>query len=154
MEISQFMKRNVIAIEESTTLGEAAASFVSNSIGTLPVVDAEGQLVGVLHLRDLLELVMPAFVKLIDDFDYVKDFGVLEQRRPSPEVIAQPVSAVMKTCVSVHATSGLLRAFSILHKHCLLDLMIVDDDKKLVGLASGVDIGAALLSSWQLGDKQ
>ena len=154
MEINQCMKRTVVAINKSTTLSEAAAYFVTNSIGTLPVVDADGKLVGVLHLRDLIELIMPAFVELIDDFDYVQDFGVLEQRQPSPEVIAQPVSAVMKTCVSVRATSGLLRAYTILHKHCLLDLMVVDDDDKLVGLASGVDIGTALLSGWQLGDGQ
>jgi Na+/H+ antiporter NhaD/arsenite permease-like protein len=29
-----------------------------------------------LHIRDLLQLVMPAFVKLVHDFDYVRgDFG-------------------------------------------------------------------------------
>jgi CBS domain-containing protein len=151
MEIGQYMKRNVVAIEVSTTLGEAAAAFVDNSVGTLPVVDSNGLLVGVLHLRDLIELVMPAFVGLIDDFDYVRDFGFLEQRQPAPEVMARPVSAVMETAISVRASSGLLRAFSIIHKHNLLDLMVVDDDRKLVGLASRVDIGAALLAGWQSG---
>ena len=154
MEISQFMKRKVVAIKDSTTLSEATASFIANSIGTLPVVDATGRLVGVLHLRDLIELVMPAFVELIDDFDYVQDFGFLEQRQPPPEVIAQPVSAVMETPISVQASSGLLRAFSIIHKYNLLDLMVVDDGNKLVGLASRVDIGTALLSGWQLGSEQ
>ncbi len=154
MEIGQCMKRDVIAIEASTTVGEAAASFVANKIGTMPVIDFEGRLVGVLHLRDLIELVMPAFVGLIEDFDFVRDFGILEQRQPAPELMAQPVSAVMEEPISVRATSGLLRAFAIIHKHNLIDLMVVDDERKLVGLASRADIGTALLSGWQLGGDQ
>ena len=134
MEISQFMKRKVVAIKDTTTLSEAATSFMVNSIGTLPVLDATGRLVGVLHLRDLIELVMPAFVELIDDFDYVQDFGFLEQRQPAPEVIAQPVSAVMETPISVQASSGLLRAFSIIHKYNLLDLMVVDDTTEMLAV--------------------
>lgn len=151
MEIGQHMKREVVAIEASTTVAEAAASFVSNRIGTMPVIDSEGRLVGVLHLRDLIELVMPAFVGLIEDFDFVKDFGFLEQRVPEAEVLAQPVSAVMEEPVAVRANSGLLRAFSIIHKHNLIDLMVVDEERKLVGLASRADIGTALLAGWQLG---
>lgn len=154
MEISQCMKRKVVAISDSTTLGEAAATFVDNSIGTLPVVNARGRLVGVLYLRDLLHLVMPDFVDLLDDFDYVQDFGFLEQRQPAPEVIARPVSAVMEPPISVQASSGMLRAFSIIHKFNLLDLIVVDDDNMLVGIASRVDIGTALLSGWQLGNGQ
>lgn len=154
MEIGQCMKRNVIAVQESTTLGEAAKAFVGNRIGTLPVVDADGYLVGVLHIRDLIELVMPAFVGLIDDFDYVRDFGILEQRRPAPEVMAKPVSDYMEPPVALRTSAGLLRAFSTIYKHNLLDLIVVDDDRKLVGIASRVDIGTALLSGWQLGGEQ
>ena len=102
----------------------------------------------------MIELVMPAFVGLIEDFDFVKDFGFLEQRQPAPEVMAQPVSAVMEEPVSVRASSGLLRAFSIIHAHNLIDLLVVDDERNLVGLASRADIGNALLSSWQLGADQ
>jgi CBS-domain-containing membrane protein len=154
MEIGEHMKRDIVAIEASTTVGEAAASFVANGIGTMPVIDSDGRLVGVLHLRDLIELVMPAFVRLIEDFDFVSDFGILEERLPAPEVMAQPVSNVMEEPVSVRASSGLLRAFSIIHSHNLIDLLVVDDERKLVGLASRADIGNALLSGWQLDANQ
>ncbi|MCI0579024.1 MAG: CBS domain-containing protein [Chloroflexi bacterium] len=156
MNVSQVMKRNVISISSSATVGQAAARFASQKIGMLPVVDPAGRLVGVLNLRDLIDLVMPVFVQLIDDFDFVGDFGVLEEQQPSPELMAQPVTAVMEPPITVKSSSGLVRAFAIMHKHQLLDMPIVNDQDQLVGLVSRVDIGSALLASWRTntaGDK-
>lgn len=148
--IGQSMKHDVISISDSATIREAAALFVEGHIGTLPVVDADEKLVGILHIRDLLELVMPSFVRLVKDFDFVRgDFSVFETLRPSPEVADQPASSIMDPPVSVMAGSGLLRAFAIMNSHHLYDLPVVDAQGRLVGLASRVDIGTALLAGWR-----
>jgi len=103
----------------------------------------------VLHIRDLLELVMPSFVRLVEDFDFVRgDFSVFETLLPPLEVAIQPASSIMAPPMSVRAGSGLLRAFAIMNSHDLYDLLVVDDDDRLVGLASRVDIGTALLANW------
>ena len=149
MNIGDFMKRNVVSIPATATIGEAAVIFVQNHIGTLPVVDSDRKLVGILHMRDLLKLIMPTFVTLIRDFDFVRhDFGDFEHLRPSLEMEAHPVSEVMEEAVSVQATSGLLRAFALLDHDDRYDLPVVDENDRLVGLASRVDIGSALLSGW------
>ncbi|MBV8233450.1 MAG: CBS domain-containing protein [Planctomycetaceae bacterium] len=44
----------VITIELEATVQEAVARLVQNNIGSLPVVDAEGRLVGVYSERDVL----------------------------------------------------------------------------------------------------
>ena len=148
--IGQSMKREVVSISISATISEAAVLFVEEHIGTLPVVDGDGKLVGILHIRDLLELVMPSFVRLVEDFDFVRgDFSVFESLLPSPKVAGQPVSSIMVPPVSVGGGSGLLRAFAIMNNHNLYDLLIVDDDGRLVGLASRVDVGTALLAGWR-----
>ncbi len=148
--IGQSMKHEVISISVSATIREAAALFVEGHIGTLPVVDDDGKLVGILHIRDLLELVMPSFVSLVEDFDFVRgDFSIFETLLPPQEVAARPASSIMVTPVSVRASSGLLRAFAIMNSHHLYDLPVVDDDGRLVGLASRVDIGTALLAGWR-----
>jgi len=147
--IGQSMKHEVISISVSATINEAAVLFVKRHIGTLPVVDGEGKLVGILHIRDLIELTMPSFVRLVEDFDFVRgDFSVFETLLPPPEVAIQPASSIMVPPVSVRAGSGLLRAFAIMNSHNLYDLLVVDDDDRLVGLASRVDIGTALLTGW------
>jgi CBS domain-containing protein len=115
----------------------------------LPVVDGAGRLVGILQLRDLLSLVMPDFVRLIEDFDFVHDFGALETRVPSAEAMARPIREVMEPPLSVDENCGLVRAFALLHQHDLHDLPVVAYGDRLVGIASRVDIGTALLSGWR-----
>ena len=148
--VGQSMKHEVISIPVSATIRKATVLFVEEHIGTLPVVDGDGKLVGILHIRDLLELVMPSFVRLVEDFDFVRgDFSVFEALLPPPEVDIQPASSVMVPPISVRVGSGLLRAFAIMNSHHLYDLPVVDDDGRLVGIASRVDIGTALLAGWR-----
>lgn len=116
----------------------------------LPVINAAGKLVGVLQLRDLLVFILPAFTSLMEDFDFVADFGAMESIRPSQEIISKQVSEVMEPPVSVDVFSGLSRAFSLLHHHNLTDLPVVDKDNHLVGIASRVDVGTALLKAWEI----
>jgi len=150
MQVKDCMKSNVYTIMPSTSIREAASIFSQKHIGSLPVVDEQGKLVGLLQLHDLLELVLPDFIKLIDDFNFVPNFGAVETRRPSAEILALPVSKLMQKPVSIDAESGLLRAFSLLHKHQLHDLPVVDAQGKLVGIVSRVDVGAAFLSGWNV----
>jgi len=107
MKIADCMKRDVVSITASASIGQAAARFASRHIGMLPVVHAVGHLVGVLQLRDLLALVMPDFVQLVDDFDFVHDFGAVESQQPSPEMLARPVTEVMQPPISFRSSRPL-----------------------------------------------
>jgi CBS-domain-containing membrane protein len=150
MIIRDCMKHKVYSISESATISQAVARLTNRRIGTLPVVNAAGRLVGVLRLNNLLSLVMPDFVNLLDAFDFAHDFGALESRQPAPEVMLQPVTKVMQPAAAVDETCGLLRAFAILNEHQLMDVLVVNSLGQLVGIASRVDIGVALLSGWKL----
>jgi len=142
------MKKNVITIPVSATIGDATNLFCANHVGTLPVVDEQGRLVGILLLRDLIHLIMPAFVDLIEDIDYVGDFGAMEDYEPSEKDLMRAISEVMEEPTCVRENSGLVRAFSFIDKHQLLDLPVVNQDGQLVGLASRVDMGRELLNNW------
>ncbi len=148
MDVSQCMKKQVVSVPSTATVADAAALFSAHHIGTLPVVDEKRRLVGILLLRDLIHLSMPVFVDLIEDFDYVGDFGAMEDQEPDPEVLKQPIINVMEGPTAVRVRSGLVRAFAFIHKHDLLDLPVVNEDDQLVGLSSRVDIGRALLANW------
>lgn len=150
MKISSCMKRDIVSLHASDTVERAASLVVDRHVGTLPVVDDDRKLVGLLTLRDLLALVMPAFVRLVEDFDFVHDFGAVEAYQPTPDTLARPVREVMQPPVSVEESCGLLRASAVLRHHELMDLPVVSDTiGELVGIASRVDIGAALLAGWR-----
>jgi CBS domain-containing protein len=95
-------------------------------------------------------LILPSFTNLMEDFDFVGDFGAMELIQPSQEIISKKVSEVMEAPVFVDSSSGLSRAFSLLHHHNLTDLPVVDSNHHLIGIASRVDIGTAILKNWEL----
>jgi CBS domain-containing protein len=149
MKISSCMKRMVFSIPASATIGEAVNIFIEKHIGLLPIVDAQGRPVGVLGLRELLSLALPSFVDLIGDLDFVKDFGAVENSQPAVEILARPVTTLMKPATSVKENCGLLRAYALMIQHKLHDLPVVSEEGALTGIASRVDVGTAILSSWQ-----
>lgn len=149
IKIYDCMKHNVISISSQDTIGEAARRFVQHHIGLLPVTDSSGRVIGVLGMRDLLELALPAFVFLMETIDFVQDFGVAETRIPEIALLAEPVIKRMRPATVVNQNSGLLRAYAFMLEHKLHDLPVVDDHGILVGIASRVDIGAAILVTWE-----
>jgi CBS domain-containing protein len=142
------MKRNVISIPATSTIREAAAIFAEKHIGLLPIVDENDRLAGVVGLRDLLSLELPDFVRLVDDYDFVHDFGAVETTRPSVEMLNTPITSLMKDAYTVEEGCGLLRAYALMLQYNLHDMPVVSKAGKLIGIASRVDIGTAILSTW------
>jgi len=151
MMIRECMKPAAISVRDSATLREALALVLDHHIGTLPVVDPQDRLVGVLRLWNFLTLVMPDFVLLLESFEFVHDFGAGETRQPSPVDFGLLVREVMDPPVAVEATSGILRAAALLYHHELSDIPVTDAAGRLVGIASQVDVGIALMKQWHLG---
>jgi CBS domain-containing protein len=149
MQVKDCMKQNVFSIPETATVTEAAAIFVKNHIGVLPVVNDKGKPVGILRLGDLLTLELPDFIDLMDDVDFVHDFGAVETTRPAPELLAKPVTTLMESVITVEENSGLLRAYSLMLKNNVQDIPVTDSQGILVGIASRVDVATAVLSYWQ-----
>ena len=148
MNISECMKRNVVSIPDTFTVREAAAIFVKAHIGLLPIVDTNNVLLGAVGLRDLLSLELPDFVNFVADLDFVHDFGAAETTRPSAEVLDQSIKTLMKPPITVPEESGLLRTYALMLQHNLHDMSVISKNGKLVGMASRVDIGTAIISTW------
>jgi CBS domain-containing protein len=148
MQIEQCMKTDVVSISLGVTVRQAASLLVEKHISTLPVTEDDGQLVGLLTIADVIYLFMPDFVALLDQINFLPDFGVLEERALPADTAELMVQDVMREPICVTRGSGLLRAFARLRRHHLLDLPVVDERGVLIGIASRVDIGTAFLTHW------
>ncbi len=147
-DVAAVMKKRVFSVHRSATLGEAVEIMLDNHVGLLPVVDDDHKLVGVLSLRDVLRLSWPAFVTMLEDYDFVHDFGALEEVEISPELRRTPVAEIMNEATEVEGSCKLLRAAAVMRQHGIYDLPVVDDEGRLIGLASWVDVGTAFLDTW------
>lgn len=148
MNISKYMKRNVISIPATSSIREAASVFVKHHIGLLPIVGKNNKLIGVVGLRDLLSLELPDFVNFVQDVDFVHDFGAVETTRPSARILKKSIKTLMSPAISVPEDTGLLRAYALMLQYNLHDMPVISNDGELVGVASRVDIGTAILSAW------
>jgi CBS-domain-containing membrane protein len=148
MVVRDCMKHKVFSVPDSATVSEAAREFLLRHVGVLPVVDEQKRPVGILRLADLLTLELPDFVSLVDDVDFVHDFGAVETTRPSAEQLARPVTDLMQPVVSVEEDCGLLRCYTMMLKEDLQDIPVTDSQGVLQGIASRVDVAAAVLSTW------
>lgn len=151
LKISDCMKRTVFAIHDTDTVRDAINQLVSHHIGLLPVLNRNGQPIGVVGLRDLLNLALPSVVHMLNDVDFFGDFGAVEAYVPSEEILRQPITRLMRPSTVVRQDAGLLRAYATMLRHDLHDLPVIDQDGRLCGIASRVDIGTTILSSWQKG---
>jgi CBS domain-containing protein len=117
-EILDLKGRRVVTIDSEATVQEAAAKLVQNDVGSLPVLDADGRLAGVLSERDVLRLV----------HHRGEQFGSL------------PVSAVM-TCnpVTCRVDDSVDEVMGLMSERRIAKVPVVEDDA-LVGVVSVGDV--------------
>ena len=152
LEIGDWMKRDVVVIDASASVKEAATLLVDRRVGTLPVVDEAGLLIGVVTTACITQIFLPDFVSLLEDFDFVQDFGALKtpSEKDLERVETLSVTDIMEAPVAVEENCPLIRALSVMEKQVLGDLLVVRGER-LVGIASRVDIGRAFLTKWLTG---
>ena len=150
MIVRYCMKKNVISIHADETIAVAARLMQKHHIGTLPVVDNNNKLIGILTLNSLLRIVLPDFIEFINSFSFLNNLGAFETKIPSQKEYNLQIKSIMEKPFYVQDDWGLVHAAAILHNEGLADIPVVDASKQLVGLASHVDIGTAIIKNWNL----
>lgn len=123
--VKHVMTARPVVIGPDTTLGEAEALFERHDFDSLPVLDGDGRLVGVLSKLDLCR----AFA-----------FGTVSKLPHYDEIIAQPVASVMtREPATVEPDLPLTRALQkmIEARHKSLPVL---EDGRLVGIVAREDV--------------
>lgn len=110
--------RRIIAIDHEATVGEAIAKLVQNNIGSLPVVDHGGHLVGIFSERNVLHII----------HNKGEGFG---RMRVADVMTANPI-----TCRLDDLVDDVMGKMS---KHHIAKVPVLSDDQ-LVGVVSVGDV--------------
>jgi len=149
MKLKPYLKKMVISIQDDQLVSDAIDIFLQNPIGMLPVIDRDSKLVGIITLRDILHLVMPASLDMLGDFDFIHDLGATEKAKPTYEEMNLPMKGLMSPPISAEIDFTLFHAAAIMTKHNIHDLPVIDHEGRLVGLLSHADVGRGLIAKWQ-----
>jgi CBS-domain-containing membrane protein len=147
------MTRDVITLSVSTTVDAAIAWLREQQVTGAPVVDGDGRLVGVLSVRDLLNVRRGAQkerkpVPLAHGHDQTT-WDLFAQATPlDSKLRAQTVSERMSRTVTSVASDApiveIARAMCDGHWH---RVPVVDDKNMLCGIVSTMDILAAVVNA-------
>jgi CBS domain-containing protein len=150
MNASDIMMRKVITTHPQTSVSRVAKQLVDNDISALPVVDDDGQMVGIISEADLIrreelgsEKIRPWWLEAITPgATLAKEFAEAHGKRVEELMSTRVVTA------TEDATLGEIA--SLLEKHRIKRVPILKDGK-LVGIVSRSNLIQALASAKSTG---
>jgi CBS-domain-containing membrane protein len=145
--VADIMTKDVISVKRETTVRELAVLFDRHRFGTLPVVDDEGNLVGIVTASDLVEqgrnLHIPTVISIFDWVIPLQGERTLE--RELHKMTAQTAGEICSTdVVTVAPSDPVSTAADIMSDHKLHALPVVEG-RRLVGIVSRIDIIRSLV---------
>ena len=145
--VRDLMRQDVITVKEDMPLQDAAALLVEKSITGCPVVNPEGEYIGVLSTTDIARFesdrLAPRQASIITDF-YMSDgpYAFENQASGLPSTIAQDISVkdVMTPFVfKIDASAPIAEAARNMVQGRIHRLLVFDN-KKIVGIITALDL--------------
>jgi len=142
MKAKDIMHRQVITIEQTATLRELNEVLQQHRVSSLPVVDEEGKVLGIVTEGDLIRAVLPGYMELHENSLYLHDFERLEARVHHVEEM--PVGEIMtRQVVSVTEDTPIMQIGSTFLLKRVDRIPVVRGDR-LVGIVSRPDVCRAV----------
>jgi len=148
--VADVMTKDPLVVRPDTSLKEAIHLLVEHRISGLPVVDAEGKLIGVISEADLMwqetGVEPPPYIMLLDSVIYLENPTTYE--KDLRKAMGLTVGEVMSDRpVSVKGDRSLRDAAKLMQKHNIRRLPVLDDGQQLVGILTRADILRDLLDA-------
>lgn len=139
IKVSDVMTHLVVTSRPEETIHEAARRMLSNRISGAPVV-VEGRVVGIISEADLVAMFAPppssrGALTAPEPFALLLRGGV-----PRPDTGVTVAEVMTDDVVTVSPTASLWEAASLIQRHGIRRLPVVDDRGYLVGIVARADL--------------
>ena len=146
VKVEQIMKRDVATVSPEATLVEAVEKLLDKPYSALPVVNAAGELVGIISDTDLLErgdMEISLSLGRATDPEFAR--SLISRLRQNGRTVADVMTP---DPVTVGPTTSLSEAARAMGKKNLKRLPVVNADKQVVGMLSRFDILTTLAAGY------
>ena len=142
MLVHEVMSTGVVTARKTDTVRSAVIKMLSRHCASVPVIEDDGRLVGIVTLRDVLLPLYPNYGDYIHDNVHSRDF--VEMEEGYPEVLAKKVEEVMSVNpMTVSPSDPVLQAASYMGLKNFRRIPVVERGK-LVGIVSVGDVNRGL----------
>jgi CBS domain-containing protein len=138
----EIMTTEIVTVKKETTIRELAELFTSRRIGSIPVVDDNGNLIGIVSESDLIEqdrnFHIPTVISLFDWIIYLESEKKFEKelRKMTGQTVADIYTKDVETISPDTPVSDIADIMSTKKIHSLP----VVEGKKMVGIVSRIDL--------------
>jgi CBS domain-containing protein len=142
MLVHEVMSTGLVTVRKTDTVRSAVMKMMNRHCGTIPVVDGDNQLVGMITLRDVLLPLYPNYGDYIHDNVHSRNF--VEMEEGYAEVLGEKVEEIMSSNpLTVAPGDPILEAASYMGLKNFRRIPVVDKGR-LVGMVSIGDINRGL----------
>jgi CBS domain-containing protein len=142
MQVKDIMTRNPLKIERSCTIKEVSRVLLENGLNSVPVVDRNYRVLGIITRADIFRTILSSYDKLHSkesywDFEKIEKGARDASQREVEEVMSKPV-------ITLEEDTPVVRAGSIMLVKGIKQLPVVSGEK-LTGMVTLTDIIEALI---------
>ncbi len=137
LHVYDIMSREVHAIQAAAPLLEAIEMLLNKIYRTLPVLDAAGQVVGILTEGDLLRTVDMLATSAQQQLTRAEITTILTRLQRLDRSVSRIMTA---NPITINSDTPVSRALALMVKHEIKRLPVVEADGNLVGIVSRVDV--------------
>lgn len=139
MRVRDFVRRDLTAVERDTPVERAIKLLENSGLSSLPVVDEEGKVVGIISERDIIRALLPDYVDMLRSVSFLPSLDRLAKKLG--EIGDHPVEQYMtKEVVSVRLEDTDIHVADLMLRKGLKQLPVVDEQGRLVGVVRRVDL--------------
>lgn len=145
--VAEVMTPSLITVKPETPLKEAIALLVEHKISGMPVINDDGELVGVLSESDLMwqetGVEPPPYIMILDSIIYLQNPSRYEKE--IHKALGQTVADVMSDKpITINSSQTVKQAAQLLHQKQIRRLPVIDSEKKVIGILTQGDIIRAM----------
>lgn len=147
MLAKDIMTKEVITVKKYATIQQIAKILTENRISGVPVVDEDGQIIGIVTKKDLLykdvEPRFPSYVEVLGGIIFVD--GVKHYEEELKKLVANTASDIMTTNVITISEDVDVKKIAEIMVERGINRLPVTNERKLVGIVSRGDIIKSLM---------
>ena len=139
MNVKKIMIRDLTSVAPCDTIQDAVDVIEAAETSSVPVVNRNQKLVGILSERDVIAASLPEYIQMLHSADYTPNLHQLT--KGLKRIAGHPVEKHMsREVITVTEDDEDLQVAGLMLRHKLRLLPVVDDEGKLVGIVRRVDL--------------
>lgn len=145
MKVRDIMETNVITVSPDTSYHDIARILYEKNISGMPVVDAAGEVLGIVSEKDIFRVLYPSYQNLYDDMGAATASYLEGREKEAQQKENIPASAFMtKNVIQLHPDDPIMKAGSLMLAKNISRFPVVENGR-VVGVISRKMIYRAIL---------